>query len=56
MKAKMILTTALTFITMSVFAQNNDGRIPAKGFAVFEERGHFQPYNFSRHAVGDNDD
>lgn len=55
MKAKMILTTALTFITMSVFAQNNDGRIPAKGFAVFEERGHFQPYNFSRHAVGDND-
>ncbi len=55
MKAKMILATALTFITMSVFAQNNDGRIPAKGFAVFEERGHFQPYNFSRHAVGDND-
>ena len=55
MKTKMILTTALTFITMSMFAQNNDGRIPAKGFAVFEEKGHFQPYNFSRHAVGDND-
>lgn len=54
MKTKMILTTALTFITMGMFAQNNDGRIPAKGFAVFEEKGHFQPYNFSRHAVGDN--
>lgn len=40
---------------MSTFAQDNDGRIPAKGFAVFEEKGHFQPYNFSRHAVGDND-
>lgn len=40
---------------MSMFAQNNDGRIPAKGFAVFEEKGHFQPYSFSRHAVGDND-
>ena len=55
MKTKMILTTALTLITMSMFAQNNDGRIPAKGFAVFEEKGHFQPYSFSRHAVGDND-
>lgn len=55
MKTKMILTTTLTLITMSMFAQNNDGRIPAKGFAVFEEKGHFQPYNFSRHAVGDND-
>lgn len=55
MKTKMILITALTLITMSMFAQNNDGRIPAKGFAVFEEKGHFQPYNFSRHAVGDND-
>ncbi|WP_342989826.1 MULTISPECIES: NAD(P)-dependent alcohol dehydrogenase [Bacteroides] len=55
MKNKMILTTALTLITMSMFAQNNDGRIPAKGFAVFEEKGHFQPYNFSRHVVGDND-
>lgn len=40
---------------MSMFAQSNDGRIPAKGFAVFEEKGHFLPYNFSRHAVGDND-
>lgn len=39
----------------NTFAQDNSDRIPAKGFAVFEEKGHFQPYTFSRHAVGDND-
>ena len=55
MKPKTILTATLALINMSMFAQNNDGRIPAKGFAVFEEKGHFQPYNFSRHVVGDND-
>lgn len=55
MKTRLILTATLMFVTMSMFAQNNDGRIPAKGFAVFEEKGHFQPYTFSRHAVGDND-
>ena len=55
MKTKLVLTATLTFVTMSMFAQSNDGRIPAKGFAVFEEKGHFLPYNFSRHAVGDND-
>lgn len=42
-------------MTMSTFAQNNDGRIPAKGFAVFEEKGNFKPYEFTRHAVGDKD-
>lgn len=55
MKTRLILTATLMFVTMSMFAQNNDGRIPTKGFAVFEAKGHFQPYNFSRHAVGDND-
>ncbi len=39
----------------NTFAQDNSDRISAKGFAVFEEKGHFQPYTFSRHAVGDND-
>lgn len=37
------------------FAQNIGERIPAKGFAVHEAHGHFQPYEFTRHAVGDND-
>jgi hypothetical protein len=56
MKISLALTTALTFMTMNnTFAQDNSDRIPAKGFAVFEEKGHFQPYTFSRHAVGDND-
>lgn len=36
MKTKLVLTATLTFVTMSMFAQSNDGRIPAKGFAVFE--------------------
>lgn len=27
----------------NTFAQDNSDRIPAKGFAVFEEKGHFQP-------------
>lgn len=48
------LTGALT-MSLATFAQSNDGRIPAKGLAVFEEKGHFQPYEFTRHAVGDND-
>ena len=55
MKTKLILTTALMLMTMSSFAQTNDGRIPAKGFAVYEEKGNFRPYEFTRHAVGDND-
>lgn len=42
----LLLTTAL--------AQNKK-RIPTKGLAVFEEKGKFKPYEFSRHAVGDND-
>ncbi len=55
MKKSFILTTALFVSAMTAFAQNNDGRIPAKGFAVFEEKGHFKPYEFTRHAVGDHD-
>ena len=53
--SKLILATAITLMSMSTSAQSDDGRIPAKGFAVYEEKGHFRPYEFSRHAVGDND-
>lgn len=42
----------LLLSAMSVFAQD---RIPAKGFAVDSAEGHFHPYSFTRHAVGDND-
>lgn len=55
MKQNWMITAILTLFAMSTFAQTGDGRIPAKGFAVYEEKGHFRPYEFSRHAVGDND-
>lgn len=52
-----MLTAVSAFIIMSTsFAQQTEeGRIPAKGFAVYEENGHFRPYEFTRHPVGDND-
>lgn len=55
MKRYLFSMAVLLLISMSIFAQNDGQRIPAKGFAVFENHGHFQPYEFSRHAVGDND-
>jgi uncharacterized zinc-type alcohol dehydrogenase-like protein len=36
-------------------APSRSGRIPAKGYAVFAKNGDFQPYEFTRHAVGDHD-
>lgn len=53
----LILTTTLVFLVMSntVLAQQKTDRIPAKGFAVYEDKGNFKPYEFTRHAVGDND-
>lgn len=38
----------------AVQAQDTD-RIPSKGFAVDSAEGHFHPYEFTRHAIGDND-
>jgi uncharacterized zinc-type alcohol dehydrogenase-like protein len=56
MKTSYIVALALVFASMSTsYAQNKGERIPAKGFAVQEASGHFQPYEFTRHAVGDND-
>ncbi|MCM1331610.1 MAG: alcohol dehydrogenase catalytic domain-containing protein [Bacteroides sp.] len=56
MKTSLILTVALALTSMNTsFAQNDGERIPAKGFAVHEAHGHFKPYEFTRHAVGDND-
>jgi uncharacterized zinc-type alcohol dehydrogenase-like protein len=56
MKTSSIVALALVFASMSTsYAQNKGERIPAKGFAVQEAGGHFQPYEFTRHAVGDND-
>lgn len=47
----IVLLVATSFCTL--VGQNN--RIPAKGFAVYEEKGNFKPFTFTRHAVGDND-
>lgn len=58
MKRIIILALSLLIIiTMAttIYGQNKKGRIPVKGFAVYEEKGHFAPYEFTRHAVGDND-
>jgi len=45
---------ALAFFASAV-AQNQTERVPAKGFAVFSATDTFHPYEFTRHAVGDND-
>ena len=34
---------------------NIGAQVKTKGFAVFEQNGHFQPYEFSRHDMGDNE-
>lgn len=50
------MTTASTFIPAFSQSQGQAGaRIPARGLAVYEEKGNFKPYEFSRHAVGDDD-
>lgn len=36
-------------------AQAQDNGVPSKGFAVDSAEGHFHLYEFTRHAVGDND-
>jgi uncharacterized zinc-type alcohol dehydrogenase-like protein len=35
--------------------QRNGDKVQSKGYAVFSKEGHFVPYSFERHAVGDND-
>jgi len=52
---RKIYLSILMAITLSVTVSAQDNRIPAKGFAVFSGDGQFKPYEFTRHAVGDND-
>ncbi len=55
MKRIVITTmTALAFFASAV-AQDQTGRVPAKGFAMFSAEDTFHPYEFTRHAIGDND-
>jgi len=48
----MTLLWTVAFFTTAIAQEN---RIPSKGFAVFSADGQFKPYEFTRHAVGDND-
>ena len=53
---RIVLTTMTTLAFFaSAVAQNQAERVPAKGFAVFSATGTFHPYEFTRHAIGDND-
>ncbi|MCD7798365.1 MAG: NAD(P)-dependent alcohol dehydrogenase [Akkermansiaceae bacterium] len=54
MKQTVIISFALIFSYGITQAQEN-GRIPAKGFAVFSADDTFHPCEFTRHAIGDND-
>ena len=51
---KQLMSLLILLIASSVvFAQDNG--IPTKGLAVLSNDGQFKPYEFSRHAVGDNE-
>jgi len=50
--ALVIMVFCAALVNM-VNAQENG--VPTKGFAVFSEGGQFKPYEFTRHAVGDNE-
>lgn len=49
----LIAMCVLTTGTLS--AQQNEPRIPSRGIAAQSSEGNFAPYEFSRHAVGDNE-
>lgn len=54
MKRNIILAMMCTVYTMAASAQGAGG-VQTKGFAVFKNDGQFKPYEFTRHAVGDNE-
>lgn len=55
MKRAIITVMAGLAMMSSAIAQNTNERVPSKGFAVFSATDSFHPYEFTRHAVGDND-
>jgi len=54
MKRIALLVVLLAFALLANSAEPGN-RIPAKGFAVFSQGGQFAPYEFTRHALGDDD-
>lgn len=53
-KTVLFLIAVLSCVGMSVKAQGQDS-IPSRGYAMFEPEGHFKPYDFKRHPLGDDE-
>lgn len=52
------ILTAILLIMSAVLSNNmkaQENRVPSKGYALFSKDGNFQPYEFTRHAIGDHD-
>ncbi|MBS1369221.1 MAG: NAD(P)-dependent alcohol dehydrogenase [Lentisphaeria bacterium] len=54
MKKFMFIALGIMTVLSAVAAPDAPG-VPARGFAVHSKDGRLQPYEFTRHAVGDND-
>lgn len=52
---RIIITMMAALVWMATAVAQTTERIPAKGFAVFSAQDTFHPYEFTRHAVGDNE-
>lgn len=52
---RILFAVIVSALSMGAVQAQDTGRIPSKGFAVDSAEGHFHPYEFTRHAVGDND-
>lgn len=51
--SKILLLISLSSLSFNLYAQTDS--IPTHGFAAFDESGVFHPYEFNRHAVGDDE-
>lgn len=52
---RILFTVIVSALSMVAVQAQETERVPSKGFAVDSAEGHFHPYEFTRHAVGDND-
>lgn len=51
---RLIFAIAIAVLTLNCLAQTSE-RIPSKGYALYTADGDLKPYDFTRHAIGDND-
>ncbi|MDO5113368.1 MAG: NAD(P)-dependent alcohol dehydrogenase [Planctomycetia bacterium] len=51
----LVMSFAIMGCCTCLMAKGEEKRIPAKGFAVFDDSGEFKPFEFTRRPVGDND-